>query len=487
MRSGPSAAYHLPPMSQAAPATPAPAPVAPPAKNAVAADPVSNTRLLSQLLWLALPILVEQVLHMLVGLTDVYVAGHLREKPAAATAAVGSVSYILWLLGLIAGAIGTGSTALVARAVGARHRSLANSVCGQTVTAAAVTGVALALAVVLAARPLAALTGLRGDAHGFALFYLRGLSLALPFMIFMFAANACLRGAGDTVTPAMSMVVVDSLNVLLSVSLARGLFGLPELGFRGIAIGTVTAYVVGGLLQFGVLLRGRGGLKLHLHRMRPHWHTLRRILRIGLPSGLENLVAWSANFVIVAIINRMDATNVAGSAHIVTIRMESISFLIGFAFATASATMVGQSLGMGDPARARRCAYLAYAMAGGLMGLMGVLFVTMPRAFAAVLTSDPAVIDLTAQCLFITGFAQLGFAAYMVFSLSLRGAGDTLKVMLINLASVLVLRLGAVLVVTLVFGLGLAAVWVVLAAELMIRGTLMFVRFVYGGWRHVKV
>jgi putative MATE family efflux protein len=474
-------------MSQTAPAQPASLDYTAAALAVAAPEPEPRRVLLRQLLWLALPILVEQVLHMLVGLTDVYIAGHLRQNKAAATAAVGSVAYILWLIGLIAGTIGTGSTALVARAVGARHRSLANSVCGQTVTAAVVTGVTLALLVVVGARLLAALTGLEGESHRYALFYLRALSLSLPFMIFMFAANACLRGAGDTVTPAVSMVVVDALNMALSFSLARGLYGLPELGFRGIAVGTVSAYVVGGLLQFAVLLQGRGGLKLHLHRLRPHWHTLRRILRIGLPSGVENLVAWSANFVIVAIINRMDPTNVAGSAHIVTIRMESISFLVGFAFATAAATMVGQSLGMGDPARARRSAYLAYLMGGGVMGVMGALFVTLPRVFAGVLTNDPAVIALTARCLFITGFAQLGFASYMVFSLSLRGAGDTFKVMLINLASVLCLRLGGVLVVTLVFGLGLPAIWVVLAAELMIRGTAMFARFLHGAWRHVKV
>ena len=197
------------------------------------------------------------MLHSVVGLTDVYLAGHLRRDAVAATAAIGSIAYILWLLGLIAGAIGTGSTALVARATGARHRSLANSVCGQTVTAAALTGLALARADAASShRQIAAVTGLKGEAYGFALFYVRALSISLPFSIFLFAANACLRGAGDTITPAVSVIVVDAVNLALSASLSRGWFGLPEMGFSGIAVGTVTAYVVGGLLQFAVLLRG---------------------------------------------------------------------------------------------------------------------------------------------------------------------------------------------------------------------------------------
>jgi Na+-driven multidrug efflux pump len=57
------------------------------------------------------------------------------------------------------------------------------------------------------------------------------------------------------------------------------------MGFDGIAVGTAIAYGAGGVIQVAVLLGGRGGVRLHAHRMRPHWHTMRRILRIGLPNG----------------------------------------------------------------------------------------------------------------------------------------------------------------------------------------------------------
>jgi putative MATE family efflux protein len=259
------------------------------------------------------------------------------------------------------------------------------------------------------------------------------------------------------------------------------------MGFKGIAVGTVTAYVVGGLLQLAVLLKGRGGLRLHPHRLRPHWHTLRRILKIGLPSGLENMLIWTANFIIVGVINKMDPTNVAGSAHIITIRLESMSFLIGFAFAMAAATMVGQSLGMNDPARAKRSAYLAYAAGGGAMGFMGLMFILFSRPLANFMAEDPAIVDLAAKCLFITGFVQFGFAASMIFSSALRGAGDTVSVMAINLACILGIRLTGALLVAKYYRLGLPAIWVVLAGELMIRGTAVFLRFRHGGWRHVKV
>src|SRR5579862_7370925 len=120
-----------------------------------AAAPQGAAALLRELLWLAVPILAENVLHMFVGLNDVYLASHLGGRDAAAaTAAVGSITYVLWLIGLVAGAIGTGSTAIIARAVGARHRRLANGVCGQSIAAAVLAGAAMTAVMLLAAVPL---------------------------------------------------------------------------------------------------------------------------------------------------------------------------------------------------------------------------------------------------------------------------------------------------------------------------------------------
>ncbi len=440
-----------------------------------------------QLVWLALPILAEHVLHMLVGMTDTYLAGHLPDGRSDATAAVGAVTYVLWLMGLLAGAIGTGSTAIIARAIGARHRSLANSVCGQSITVAAVSGMVMSGLVIALAAPMARLTDLHGDAHDFALYYLRVLCLSLPFSMVMFAANACLRGAGDTLTPAIAMIFVDVVNMVASFALTRGWFGLPVMGFRGIAVGTVIAYAVGGLIQFAVLVHGRKSIRLHLHRLWPHWATLRRVLRIGVPSGVEGLLTWLPQFEILRVINGIDPTNVLSAAHIVTIRVESLSYMGGLAIATAAATMVGQSLGMKSPARATRSAYLSFGLAVAMMASWGVVFALFGRQLASVLTADPAAAAMSGKCLFITSFAQIAFASAIVFGGALRGAGDTLVVMAVNMASTVGLRLSAVLFVTLYLHLGLQAIWIVLASELTFRGAMMYLRFMQGGWKHIRV
>jgi Na+-driven multidrug efflux pump len=149
--------------------------------------------------------------------------------------------------------------------------------------------------------------------------------------------------------------------------------------------------------------------------------------------------------------------------------------------------MVGQSLGMRDPHRAAKSSYLGFLLGGGLMTLMGIIFVTLGKYPARFLSEDPRVIELTRQCLFVTGFCQIAFASAMIFGGALRGAGDTFKVMLINLASVVCLRLSGALIVGVWLHMGLIAIWIVLSAELFVRGGLMYARFLSGAWKRVEV
>jgi len=259
------------------------------------------------------------------------------------------------------------------------------------------------------------------------------------------------------------------------------------MGFDGIAIGTVIAYIVGGLLQIIVLIVGRGGIKLHLHRLRPHWHDLRRIIRIGLPSAGESLMNWAANFVLIKIVNRTQPINIAAAAHNNAIRIESISYMTGFAVAVAASTMVGQSLGMKDPRRAARSAYLAFATGGGFMAFAGLMFIFFSYYPASFISGNPEITHLTARCLQITGFCQAGFAAAIIFGGALRGAGDTFYVMLMSLLSILVIRLGGVALVGGYFHQPLPIIWIVLASELFIRGALIYGRFLHGGWKKILV
>src|SRR5205823_11912411 len=116
-----------------------------------------------------------------------------------------------------------------------------------------------------------------------------------------------------------------------------------------------------------------------------------------------------------------------------------------------------------------------------------VMFIILGPAMARFMSDDPEIARLTATALFITAFCQPGLAAAIIFSGALRGAGDTLVSMMLNLATVFGLRLAGVVFVVYVLHGGLAAIWIVLASELMVRGTVLYGRFVHEGWAKVKV
>ena len=122
-----------------------------------------------------------------------------------------------------------------------------------------------------------------------------------------------------------------------------------------------------------------------------------------------------------------------------------------------------------------------------MMTLGGVCFVLFRHSLSHILSEDPKVADLSAACLLITAFSQLGFAASLIYGGALRGAGDTLVVMVINVSSIIGLRLLAVLVAVLYFHKGLEAIWIILAIELSLRGAFMFARFQQGVWKTVEV
>jgi Na+-driven multidrug efflux pump len=177
---------------------------------------------------------------------------------------------------------------------------------------------------------------------------------------------ACLRGAGDTLTGFIAMSVVNVVNVAVSGSLVSGWGPFPQLGWIGLAIGAASGYGVACGLILAILIRGRAGLRLRWSRMRPDRDLIRRILRIGVPAGVDMTAIVLCHLWFLTIVISLGILEAA--AHSLAIRIESLAYLPGTAFQVAAATMTGQSLGAGDHRRASR-SVMAACMAGGALPL----------------------------------------------------------------------------------------------------------------------
>ncbi len=442
----------------------------------------SGAAIARDVLVLALPAVGEQMLNMTVGIVNTFLVGHLS---AAALTGVGlSTQLIMMTIALVA-AVTTGSTALIARAIGARDLHTANRVLGQSMLLGGIVGViATALGVGFAYQALH-LMGARGDALALGTAYLRIVSLTFLLSTLMFVGNACLRGAGDTRTPLRIMMLVNGLNIFVAWVLINGSFGLPRLGVVGAALGAAAGRSIGGLLVLWILFHGRSGLRLQRLPWVLNFPTIRRILHVGLPSGAEQLLLRLGQISFARIVAALGTT--AYAAHAVALNTESLSFMPGFGFAVAATTLVGQGLGARDDRLAERYGYVSYALGAAVMGLMGVIFILFARPLVSIFTDDAEVIALATGPLRLIGFVQPMLAAMMIFAGALRGAGDTRAPMLITGAALWLVRvpLGALFV--LVLGWGLQGAWTVMAIDLSLRGACNYLRFRGGRWKTVKV
>ncbi|MEO0477423.1 MAG: MATE family efflux transporter, partial [Planctomycetota bacterium] len=308
-----------------------------------------------QVFVLALWPLLEQVMNFLVGLVDMAIAGRLPgdDSSLAAIGAIGVASYFVWLMTILQAAVGVGASAIVSRAVGASHRRLANAGTGQAIVLGIGSGLFAGAVIFLAASWIASVFGLQGDAQRMAADYIRITALGIPMCGALFTGSAVLRAAGDTRSPFLAMLLVNLVNVTVSVGLGGLSVGEDQviglgLGVNGIAWGTATAWTVGGLVVLGILLSGKSELRLRPHRLKPHWHTMRRIIKVALPNLYFQLAFFGINLGLLIYIIFLDTdVEVTVGAHTIAMRIKSISFLPGFAISVAASTLTGQYLGLG--------------------------------------------------------------------------------------------------------------------------------------------
>ncbi len=442
----------------------------------------SQTSVTGRVLALAWPSVAEQTLVTLIGLVDAYIVGHLG---AAALAGVGLGGQVLNLVAALFGAVGVGATALVARHSGAQEPEEAIRLAWQSVLLAGTLGLAAAAAGWFLAEPMLRWLGAAPDVVTAGTAWLRTVAPSFAFIGVLLVGNAVLRGAGDTRAPLGVMLVVNVVNVAVAWTLTRGLFGLPNLGVVGTGLGAASGQIVGGLLVLGMLLRGRGALRLGWRVPRPDRARLGRLLNIGLPAGAEQVLLQVALLNLAGIITQFGTA--AYAAHSIGLRITALSFLPGWGFSVAATTLVGQALGARDPERARQSTYVAFWMALAVMSAMGAFLFLFERPILGFFTTDPAVLAAGAIVIRTAALEQPLLAASFVFSGALRGAGDTRTTMLITVASIWGLRLVAAYGLGLALGLGIFGAWLAVGIDFGFRAFMFWRRFESGRWLTLKV
>lgn len=454
--------------------------------------------------------LIEQVLNFLVGTVDFAIAGRLPGENTSLDAldAIGVASFFVWLMTILQAAVGVGASAVVSRAIGASHRRLANAGVGQSLVLGIGSSIFAAIVVYIAAPWIANGFDLEGRAAEMASDYIRITALGIPMCGALFVGGSVLRAAGDTRSPFYAMLLVNIVNVVCSVGLAGLSLGpyfinidflgldysatVPAfsiglgMGVPGIAIGTAVAWTVGGIVTLVILLSGRSDIRLRRHRLLPHWHTMRRILRVAAPNLWYQIAFWGINFGLLVYISWLPDRGAYG-AHSIAMRIHSISFLPGYAISIAASTLTGQYLGLGDPARARKATGIALVGTMLLVCVCGVTFFLIPEHLVRVLTKTPEHLALAPPLLQIVAFVMPMLAVNLILNGALSGAGDTRNAAIINLSGLIIFRLIGSYVLAFEMGYGLKGIWIAIVIDISVRGVAFIFYYRTGRWALARV
>jgi putative MATE family efflux protein len=438
--------------------------------------------------------LLENMLTFLVGVCDVLVSSRMAEgaRKVAILDAMGLGSYVGWFFNILQGAVAVGVMALVSRATGAKDAELARRGLGQGAWLGLAAGMGSLVLLQAGKGLLVGMMGLSSEAQVLAHEFLFALAWSGPFSGAMMAMNAALRGSGDTRTPFLSMLVVNVVNVGLSILFVYGPEPWGGHGVAGIAWGTVCGWAAGALTVALKLVRGKSiedSAALRWTRSAIAWHrqTMMRIIRVGIPLSMEVAGMWSIHCFGIQTISNLPQQGSLG-AHMIAIKLESMSFMPGFAVATAAAALTGQYLGAGSKAMAVRTVRFCWKVNVCLMSVLGLCFVIFREELVHLLAGDSEQhLRMAAPLLLVCAFAQPAFATCILLKTTMRGAGATSLVMKWAFSIMIFFRIGVLWMLREYFSVTLVGVWTVFAIDLTVQACVFSWLHFRGKWLEAKV
>lgn len=433
-------------------------------------------------LLLAVPMMLELVLESAFAVVDIFFVAQLGPS---AVATVGLTETYLFLLYSIAMGLSMAVTAIVARRVGEQRGEDAALSAVQAIAVAVLVSLPFAVVGIVWAQDLLRLMG--ADAwsieHGYR--YTQWMLGGNVVILLLFVINAIFRGAGDAATAMRVLWVANALNIVLDPILIFGWGPIPAMGIEGAAIATNIGRGAGVLMQLWILVRGSEHLRIVRASLRWHGATLWQIVRTSLGGIGQMIIAMTAWIFVMRILASISTEAVAGAT--ITLRIMMFTLMPAWGMSNAAATLVGQNLGAGQPARAEAAVWRIGWMNMAFTLAVSVVFFFLHDELIALFTDDAAVIAVGGEWLSILSYSYFVYGWWMVSVQAFNGAGDTATPTWINLIFFWLIQIPLAWALALPFGGAHSGVfWGVFVSETAV-GVFTLWLFSRGRWKTVKV
>ena len=426
---------------------------------------------------LIIPLIIEQFLAILVGMADSVMIASVGE---AAVSGVSLVDNIMVLFINAFSALATGGAVISGQYLGQKHEHHACRASTQIVWF--VTFVAVILMLVVYGGKWFILHVVFGsidaDVMGHADIYLMIVTASIPFMALYNAGAAIFRAMGDSKVPMKVSILMNLINVSGNAILIYGL----HRGTEGVAIPTLISRVTAAIVI--TVLLGNQTLRLHLergNRYRPDWRMIRRILRIGVPNGLENSMFQLGKILVLSLVSSFGTFAIAANAVCNVIALFEI--LPGIAVNLAITTVIARCVGAGSYEQAKyytkKLILITYV---GLWVMNLVVVLLLPLILRIYQLSD-VTSEITRQIIYLHTMCCI-IIWPLAFSLpsTLRAAGDAQVTMYISMASMWIFRIICSYILGKYLGMGVLGIWAAMGIDWLFRAICMCVRYRSGRW-----
>ena len=399
-------------------------------KRSLAID-ILNGPMWDKILRYALPVAATGILGQLFNASDIAIVGNFAEgDTVAAVAAVGANGPVIGLLLNIFIGIALGANVVIANAIGRGDSDTVSRAVHTSIVAAVLGGIIVGLLGQLVAEPVLSMLQVPEDVFPLALKYMRIYLLGLP-VIFLYNFEAAIfRSAGDTKTPLVALALSGVLNVILNLFFVVVLNKTVD----GVAIATVLANVVSSVVLLRRLLRSELFIHVEFKDLRIDWKILWRILKIGVPAGIQGAVFSLSNIVVQSAINSLGKVTMAASS--AAFNVEIMAYYILNSFGQACTTFVGQNYGAGQIDRCRKALKLCLIESVIATACAVCIALLSGKYLIALFNNDPEVIRLGMVRLKFIFMSYIFSTIYDCMSGYMRGFGISLTPALLTIFGV---------------------------------------------------
>lgn len=394
---------------------------------------MTHGTLWNKILIFALPLAASSILQQLFNSVDTAVVG--RFASSQALAAVGSNGSLISLLINLFIGISLGSNVVIAHYIGQGAQKNIQAAIHTAIVVALVSGFFVMILGQFIARPVLLLMGTPEDVIDLAVLYLRIYLLGMPFIMLYDFGSSILRSTGDSKRPLYSLIVAGVINTLLNLVLVIGF----KLSVSGVAIATVISNVVSSGIVIYFLTQESEPIKLDLKKLAVSTTELKKILKIGVPAGLQGMMFSIANVCIQSTINSFGSDAIAGSA--AALNYEFFSYFMVNAFAQTTVTFTSQNYGAGEYDRCKKIFGIGMMFSLISCGLLSAVFVIGRGFFLGLYSTDANVLVYAKQRICIATTLELLTSIYEISAGAMRGLGHSMTPAVITFMGSCVLRL----------------------------------------------